>query len=277
MKVILADDLGICKGVENALSKATSLINEVSGTPIYFYGELVHNTEVVDYFKKKGVVVVERIEDIKVPGKVVIRAHGVSDKERMEIERRGNEIVDCTCPVVLKGQRLVRESDIPVVILGYKGHAEVESLLGSSVSTPSLVSSPEELDYLDKREYRGVVQTTFSLPLLKEILEKSREKGIEIKLANSICMASIQRRRGVEKLKGRVEAMVVVGALHSANTRELAQTASRLGIPSYLVENEESIPAQAFSYDIIGLTAGASTPLGQYIKVKKTLESQQNG
>lgn len=274
MNIILADDLGICKGVENALKKADSVIKENNGTPVYFYGELVHNTAVVEYFRKKGVIVVDKIEDIKEPGKVVIRAHGVRDSERQMILEMGNEIIDCTCPVVLKGQNLVRDSHLPVVIIGYKGHSEVVSLSGSSNKSLLVVSSPEDLLLLEKGKYRGVVQTTFSLPLLKDILEKSREKGIEIELANSICMASILRRKGVEKLKGRVDAVVVVGANHSANARELKETASRFGIPSFLVENENSIPSEVFSYNIIGLTAGASTPLGQYIKVKEILESR---
>ena len=273
MKVVLANNLGFCKGVEKALEEAEKVCSEVEGKrKIYFYGEIVHNALVTDAFKKKGAIMIKSPQEIKEPGIVVIRAHGVSDKERREFIEKGNEIVDCTCPVVLKGQRLVRESDIPVIILGYKGHSEVYSLCGSSDSDVPVISSLSDLDEILPGRYRGVVQTTFSKPLLDKLIEKGRGKGIKIELVNTICRASIVRRECVEELAEGVEAVVVVGAQHSANAKELVQTAIRKGCPAFLVENENSIPDEVFAYNIIGLTAGASTPESQYLKVKERLE-----
>lgn len=278
MKVVVANNLGFCKGVEKALDTADEVCAKVEeGKKIYFYGEIVHNTLVTDNYKKMGAIMITSPQEIEEPGIVIIRAHGISDRERRELEEGNNEIVDCTCPVVLKGQRLVRESNLPVIILGYKGHSEVNSLSGSSNSGVKIVSMLSDLHDVSPGRYRGVVQTTFSIPLLNELIEKGRKKGIEIELANTICRASVVRRTCVEKLAGEVDAVVVVGAQHSANARELAETVERLGKPSYLVENEDSIPSEVFSYDIIGLTAGASTPCGQYLKVKERLENRQNG
>ena len=217
-------------------------------------------------------MIIKSPQEIKEPGIVVIRAHGIPDKDRKKLLDSGNEIVDCTCPVVLKGQRLVRESDIPVIILGYKGHSEVYSLCGSSDSDVPVISSLSDLDEILPGRYRGVVQTTFSKPLLDKLIEKGRGKGIEIELVNTICRASIVRRECVEELAEGVEAVVVVGAQHSANAKELVQTAIRKGCPAFLVENENSIPDEVFAYNIIGLTAGASTPESQYLKVKERLE-----
>ena len=121
------------------------------------------------------------------------------------------------------------------------------------------------------------MQTTFSIPVLNEIIETGSKKGIEIELVNTICRASIVRRTCVENLAGNVDAVVVVGDRHSANANELVAAAKRRGCPSFLVESEDSIPNEVFAYDIIGLTAGASTPCSQYLKVKERLESIDNG
>ena len=272
MKVVLANNLGFCKGVERALKIAEEVLLENKGRKIYFYGEIVHNALVTDNFRNSGALMIKSPEEIEEPGIVIIRAHGIQDEERKKLTDRGNWIVDCTCPVVLKGQRLVRESERPVIVLGYKGHSEVISLSGSSNSSVIVVSSPQDLDDIAPGKYRGVVQTTFSIPVLNEIIETGSKKGIEIELVNTICRASIVRRTCVENLAGNVDAVVVVGDRHSANANELVAAAKRRGCPSFLVESEDSIPNEVFAYDIIGLTAGASTPCSQYLKVMERLE-----
>ena len=146
MKVVLANNLGFCKGVERALKIAEEVLLENKGRKIYFYGEIVHNALVTDNFRNSGALMIKSPEEIEEPGIVIIRAHGIQDEERKRLTDRGNWIVDCTCPVVLKGQRLVRESERPVIVLGYKGHSEVISLSGSSNSSVIVVSSPQDLD-----------------------------------------------------------------------------------------------------------------------------------
>lgn len=278
MKVIMAPALGFCKGVDNAVRKAEIAVEERRGKEnIYFFGNIVHNNKVVDSLLSKGGKVVFSPDEVDGPGCLIVRAHGITDSLRSGFEAKGLEIIDCTCPVVLRGQSLVRESEKPVLILGYKGHSEVDSLFGSAPHNAIVISVPEDLDRVEKGSYRAVVQTTFSISRMEKILEKAREKGIEIDKANSICLASVSRRNGVRRIADEVEAFVVVGSSHSANTRELVETASRLGKPSFLAEDCESIPDEVFSYGIIGLTAGASTPYEEYIKVKERLESYDNG
>ena len=274
----MAPALGFCKGVDNAVRKAEIAVEERRGKEnIYFFGNIVHNNKVVDSLLSKGGKVVFSPDEVDGPGYLIVRAHGITDSLRSGFEAKGLEIIDCTCPVVLRGQSLVRESEKPVLILGYKGHSEVDSLFGSAPHNAIVISEPEDLDGVEKGSYRAVVQTTFSISRMEKILEKAREKGIEIDKANSICLASVSRRNGVRRIADEVEAFVVVGSSHSANTRELVETASRLGKPSFLAEDCESIPDEVFSYGIIGLTAGASTPYEEYIKVKERLESYDNG
>lgn len=169
-----------------------------------------------------GAEVVKKACDVTEGSVIVIRAHGITDSERKELVRRNVEIVDATCPVVLKGQKFVRESDKDVLVLGYSGHSEVLSLLGSAVRKTRVISSLEDLERIEEGEYDGVVQTTFSTALLKVILEKAEEKGIIINMLNHICKASTKRRDAVEKLLDKVDCFVVVGDKNSANTRSSA-------------------------------------------------------
>ena len=276
MKIVLAPYLGFCRGVEKALIRADETVSSArEGRKIYFYGEIVHNTFVVDSFRKRGVEVITSLSSLTPGSILLVRAHGIPDRFRREALEKGAEIVDCTCPVVLRGQNLVRSSTLPVVVLGYKGHSEVESLCGASEGEVYVAGDLSDLSRIPQGKYRGVVQTTFSLPTVNAILEKGKEMGIEIELSNSICMASVQRRRGVEKIAGVVDAVVVVGAEHSANARELVETARKKGKPAYLVSSYDAVPEEVFDYNVIGLTAGASTPEVQYLKVKERLESHK--
>ncbi|MBQ0071674.1 MAG: 4-hydroxy-3-methylbut-2-enyl diphosphate reductase [Spirochaetales bacterium] len=275
MKVIKAEYLGFCTGVDLAIKTARAAVKEAEaqGRSLYFYGELVHNTYISEQFAKHGAVVIRSTEEAREPGVLVIRAHGITDAMRESFLKKGFEIIDTTCPVVLKGQRLVRESEEPVLVFGYPGHSEVISLLGSAKGECRLVSVPEDLDKLDKEtRYRVVVQTTFSQKVLNNLLEKADKIGLKLTLANSICSASVMRRKGVSELKGKVEAFVVVGDKKSANTLELVETAKRLEVPVFFVDGVEKIPEEVFSFGSVGLTAGASTPAVLYDGVCRQLE-----
>lgn len=275
MTVLKAEYLGFCNGVALAVKKAEKAVLQAAseGKKIYFYGELVHNVYVSESFLKNGAIVVQKLEDIAEPGYLVVRAHGITDKDRQYCLDHGFTIVDTTCPVVLNGQRLVRESKDPVLIFGYEGHAEVISLLGAAKGEVMVVSKVEDIRTLQSgRKYRGVVQTTFSTVLLETLLKEAEERGIEVAVVNSICSASRQRRKGVSDLKGKVEAFVVVGDKKSANTLELVTIAKSCEVPVYFVDGMEELPKELFSYHTVGLTAGASTPACLYNKVCDQLE-----
>ena len=274
MEVLTADTLGFCGGVERAVTIARSTLERTleEGRKLCFYGELVHNAVVCSYFSSRGAVTIKTAEEAAEGSVVIIRAHGVTDAEREILLSRGTEIVDCTCPVVLRGQSLVRSSSLPVLIFGYKGHSEAVTLVGSAVTQVKVVSSPLDLEGVEKGEYNGVVQTTFSATLLKDILEKAGEKGIIVNVLNHICQASVERRESVLRLMEKVECLIVVGDRNSANTNELARIAEKRGFPCFLVGADDDIPPAVRAYRRVGITAGASTPGEVYRRVKEKLE-----
>lgn len=278
MEVLVADCLGFCGGVKHALSLAYMTLRDttVDGIKLYLYGELVHNANVVNDFIKKGASIIGSSNSIREKGTVIIRAHGICDDERKKLEDKGVEIVDATCPVVLKGQSLVRSSLLPVLIFGYKGHSEVTTLVGSRKDGAFVISEENDLFSLEKGEYNGIVQTTFSTSLLDDLIEKASKIGIRVNVLNEICKASVNRRAGVKKLLDKVDAFVVVGDHNSANTRELVSIVEKAGLKCFLVEDENDISEEIYSYKRVGLSAGASTPKEIYDRVIKNLEDESD-
>ena len=278
MDVLVADCLGFCGGVKHALRLAymTLRATPVDGIKLYLYGELVHNANVVNDFIKKGASIIGSSNSIREKGTVIIRAHGICDDERKKLEDKGVKIVDATCPVVLKGQSLVRSSLLPVLIFGYKGHSEVTTLVGSRKDGAFVISEENDLFSLEKGEYNGIVQTTFSTSLLDDLIEKASKMGIRVNVLNEICKASVNRRAGVKKLLDKVDAFVVVGDHNSANTRELVSIVEKAGLKCFLVEDENDISEEIYSYKRVGLSAGASTPKEIYDRVIKNLEDESD-
>ncbi len=274
MEVLVADTLGFCKGVEKAVKSASEAVERArkENRKVYFYGQLVHNEYVSSRFTREGAVVIKSPGETEEGSLVVIRAHGISDSERAALEERHIEIVDATCPLVLKGQNLVRSSVKPVLIFGYRGHSEVNTLVGSTVGECRVISREEDLEEVPGGEYSGVVQTTFSIPLLKKLLEKAGEKDIIVNVLNHICTASVRRRESVHRLIHSVDGFVIVGDANSANTGELRAIVEKCGIPCFLVDSPFSVPREVYSLQRIGLSAGASTPRELYEKVIEVLE-----
>ena len=261
MRITYSDCYGFCKGVRSAVAAAEDALckaNKLS-IPCYAAGDIVHSACVMDSLKEKGLQIVAP-EAINAPGIAVIRAHGVPDSVRSSLEAKGLEIVDATCPVVLRSQKLLRESKKETIVIGNAGHSEVDALLGAGRNT-ILVERESDLEKLDSsRSYNAVVQTTFSLPLLESIKAKAIVLGLDIAYLNTICQASIERRKALEALLPAVDALVVCGDSASKNTRELVEMGRMAGKPSFLVSSPLDIPSDIFLFDTIGLTAGASCP-----------------
>ena len=261
MRIIYADCYGFCKGVRAAVDTAESALCRAASlsVPCYALGDIVHNDMVMGKLKEHGLAVVPA-DEIEAPGIVVIRAHGVPDSLRADLGKSGLEIADATCPVVLRSQRLLRESRHRTIVIGVSGHSEVTALMGSGRDSV-LVESEEDLQKLDNSAvYDAVVQTTFSLPLLERIRAKADELGISISYLNTICHASVERREALKTLLPRVEALVVCGDANSRNTGELVEEGRRAGKPSFLVSSPHLVPAEVFSFGATGLTTGASCP-----------------
>lgn len=276
-KVIVSDKLGFCSGVESAINKAFEAAEQAikENIPCYFYGEIVHNKRVISYFDKLSIKSIYSPDGVK-PGLLVIRAHGISDREREAFIEKGFKLIDATCPVVMRNQALIRKEEGNILIIGYPKHAEVVSLIGAAKKDAIVINKAENLDSLDKSlTYSAVLQTTYSDLELDRIIKRCAALGIKIKFLNSICSASRMRRLGVERIRDEVEAFVVVGDRMSANAKELYDLAKSHCANSFLVEGADELPQELFSYYIIGVTAGASTPKTVYEEVIDTLRSNK--
>lgn len=274
MRVIQPETFGFCKGVRYAIGKAEeALITAVNlSLPCYIYGDIVHSKAVMENLRNRGMIRIGSPDEASERGVVVIRAHGISDRERAIFIKAGHLIVDATCPVVLRSQSLLRSSANPVVVIGKAGHSEVDSLLGAC-NGAILIENSNDLDCLSRdTPYDAVVQTTFSLSVLDEILMRAAEKSVILNLLNTICRASKERREALLRIKDDVDVIIVAGDRESKNTAELWKTGLETGLPSYLVSSPDEIPQSVFAYDAVGLTAGASCPDTLIDRIKRRLE-----
>lgn len=273
MEVKVASALGFCKGVSHSLEKVRMAYAAAleKGVSCYIYGDIVHNGYVVNELERNGIRSISSPDEAE-PGILVIRAHGISDSERDAFVSAGFEIVDATCPVVLKNQSLIRNSEKSVIIFGTASHAEVVALSGSGASAPLVLSGSQDLDKIDPSlSYNAILQTTFSEEELVNIRKAVSEKGLSVEILNDICNASRLRRAALHSLVEEVDAVVVVGDKRSANTNELARIAREGGKAGFLVESFRDIPIDVLEYEKVGLTAGASTPSVIYREVEEAL------
>ncbi|HUT52491.1 MAG TPA: 4-hydroxy-3-methylbut-2-enyl diphosphate reductase [bacterium] len=266
MKVKVARTAGFCSGVRRAVNIALDSARDQPG-PIYTLGPLIHNPHVVRMLEADGVVSVRDIPDA---GSVVIRSHGVGPDVIEEVERRGLELVNATCPRVAAVHKIARtrhERGALVVVLGDPGHAEVDGIVGHAGGEAIVVRGPEDVAGLPAADMVCLVaQTTQERERFQQTARAVREKYRElppdrITIADTICDSTRNRQEEVRRLAKQVDAMVVVGGRDSANTRRLAEVAVEEGVPAFLVDTEEDLDRAALArFKTVGLTAGASTP-----------------
>ena len=263
MKVVKASVLGFCGGVRNAVAKVCRLAEDNPDRNIYVYGELAHNKFVMDHIRDLGVKVIHSTDDVPEGDTVVLRAHGVPDKDREEFLRRGVIVEDATCPNVLRNQAAARTSEKSLLILGYDGHSEVRAIVGATAGQEyRIVSSIEDLDDLDlKKEYDIIVQTTFESHIFDSIIARLDENKVKYNIRTNICLASSMRRRAVRAFKDKgVECIVVIGDSKSANSNALYEEAKATGIPSFFVTGAEEVDDSFSRFSSAGVSAGSSTP-----------------
>jgi (E)-4-hydroxy-3-methyl-but-2-enyl pyrophosphate reductase len=265
MRVIIARSAGFCMGVRRAMSKAFLTLKKEKG-PIYTYGPLIHNPQVVRLLSEKGVSPVTDVCGTDA-GTIVIRAHGVSPQERAQIKNTHLKVVDATCPKVMKIHAAAKKhhkQGYLVVVVGDRDHPEVSGILGYTEGKGVVVGSPQEVGGLpDAERVLVVAQTTFSQEMFSAILEEiaKRYPGAELEAVDTLCDSTKRRQDEVRELAGRVDAMVVVGGRDSGNTRRLYETATKSGVPSFQIEDETELdPSDFAGFRTVGLTAGASTP-----------------
>ena len=276
--VVVADSAGFCFGVKRAVEIVENQIKESPNKPIYTYGPIIHNEIVVSEFEANGVKVIEEdmpLDDIE-PGIVIIRSHGVSKKVVEDLTAHGFEIVDATCPFVLKIHRLVQEfdeKDYRIVIVGNASHPEVCGIIGWIPSGQYYcVSTPEEFTALNlpKDKIIGIVsQTTFNYDKFQELVEIIRQKGYDICAKNTICSATEERQKEAVRISQNSEAMIVIGGKSSSNSRKLFEICQENCKNTYFIQTKDDLDLSVLqSIDDVGITAGASTP-------KKIIEEVQ--
>ncbi|MGV8082728.1 MAG: 4-hydroxy-3-methylbut-2-enyl diphosphate reductase [Coriobacteriia bacterium] len=275
MQVRIAKPAGTCYGVERALKLAQEAAH--SGAPVHTLGPLIHNPQAVSALKRNGVEVAETLDDA-IGGILVIRSHGVEPATIAEARRRGLEVVDATCPHVSKAHQAAAElsrEGYSVVIVGEAEHPEVEGILAHADGTAIVVSSAEELPArLPSLRIGIVVQTTQSLRRLGEIVGALLPRTNELRVFNTICSATSKRQQAAEELAEEVDVMVVVGGHNSGNTTRLAEICRSVNPRVHHVETPEELdPVWFEGAEVVGVTAGASTPEEQMQDVARAIEA----
>ena len=274
MKVTLAKSAGFCFGVKRAVDTVyEQLEKSVSGNqPIYTFGPIIHNEEVVHDLEEKGVTVLESVEELeeRAPqgGTVIIRAHGVEKGISGKIKELGYTLVDATCPFVLKIHRLVEKystDGAQIVIIGNEKHPEVKGIKSWSLDPhTAVISTPEEAEKYQAESGKKVcivAQTTFNYNKFQELVEIINKKGYDIIVLNTICNATEERQTQSRALAKEVEAMIVVGGRSSSNTQKLFEICKNECNNTYYIQTVKDLDVTCFeSIDNVGITAGASTP-----------------
>ncbi len=275
MKVILARTAGFCMGVKRALELVLKAINQNPGR-IFTYGPLIHNPQVLELLRERGIAILNPGEMIP-DGLVVIRAHGIPPQERQELEDAGNRVIDATCPRVSRVQAIIRRwarQGASTLIVGDADHPEVRGLLGHTQGRGYVISTTDEVAELPElQELIVVAQTTQSGSQFEARVKEIKTRFPQARIFNTICDATASRQGEVQELATQVEALVVVGGRNSGNTQRLVEISRNSGIPTYHVETEQELDLGEMSrYQTVGVTAGASTPHWLISNVVSTLK-----
>jgi 4-hydroxy-3-methylbut-2-enyl diphosphate reductase len=268
MDVLLAQPRGFCAGVDRAIEIVDRALR-IHGAPIYVRHEIVHNTFVVEDLRSRGAVFIEDLDQVPAGATVVFSAHGVARAVQEHALRRGLRVFDATCPLVTKVHVEVarmRAQGRDIVMIGHKGHPEVEGTMGQIDGGIHLVETVADVARLQVRDARllaYVTQTTLSLDDASAIVAalKQRFPQITEPKRSDICYATQNRQDAVKFLAPQVQVVIVVGSASSSNSNRLREVAERMGVPAFLVDRAQDIdPAWMQGRTRIGLTAGASAP-----------------
>ncbi|WP_412480772.1 4-hydroxy-3-methylbut-2-enyl diphosphate reductase [Azonexus sp. IMCC34839] len=268
MEILLANPRGFCAGVERAIAIVERAL-EKFGAPIYVRHEVVHNKFVCDDLRAKGAVFVEELDEVPAGATVIFSAHGVSKAVRADAEARGLKVFDATCPLVTKVHVEVgkmRKEGREVVMIGHKGHPEVEGTMGQSDGGMYLVETQEDVRALNIRNpnlLSFVTQTTLSVDDASTAIDelKGRFPQIQGPKKDDICYATQNRQDAVKALAEKADIVIVVGSPNSSNSRRLQEVALSAGRASYLVASADELQDSWFAgRRTIGVTAGASAP-----------------
>jgi 4-hydroxy-3-methylbut-2-enyl diphosphate reductase len=268
MQVLLANPRGFCAGVDRAIEIVERAL-VLHGAPIYVRHEVVHNKFVVNDLRNKGAVFVEELAEVPAGSTVIFSAHGVSQDVRREADARGLKVFDATCPLVTKVHVEVakmREQGREIVMIGHRGHPEVEGTMGQSDGGMHLVEGPDDVPGLkvaDENNLAYVTQTTLSMDDAARTVGSLKKRFPKIvgPKKDDICYATQNRQDAIKTLAQRCDVVIVVGSPNSSNSNRLREVAEQLGVPAYMVDNARELqPDWVAGKKIVGVTAGASAP-----------------
>lgn len=286
MEIVLGKKSGFCYGVQNAVDKANEEVTKAN-EPIYCLGELVHNKTVTKSLEDKGLIFIEDIKEAK--GTTIIRAHGIAKEVYEEAKRLDMDLIDLTCPNVLKIHKIVEEyakNGYYIILIGKKDHPENIGTISFCGENSNIISSLEEVEPIieefEKTSIKKLLvlsQTTFSLKKFDEIVEKitnSISKDIELEVKNTICLATELRQKETEEISKQVEAIIVIGGKNSSNTTKLYEICLKNCENVIFIEDETELDLKQVSgYKKVGIVAGASTPRNTIDNVINLLKNKE--
>ena len=289
MNITLANPRGFCAGVDRAIDIVERAL-ELFGSPIYVRHEVVHNRYVVDDLKKKGTIFVDELDQVPDDQYVIFSAHGVSRAVQQEARRRGLKVFDATCPLVTKVHLQVSrysEAGIETILIGHKGHPEVEGTMGQyddssggRIYLVECVADVEKLQVRNPEELCFVTQTTLSMDDTVRVIDALRQRfpAIQGPRKNDICYATQNRQDAVKRLTENCDLILVVGSRNSSNSNRLREIAENYRIPGYLIDGASDIRDEWLAgKSRIGVTAGASAPEKLVQEVVDYLKSKGSG
>ncbi len=268
VEILLAEPRGFCAGVDRAIEIVEKALTKF-GAPIYVRHEIVHNTYVVNDLKSKGAIFIEELDDVPPGATLVFSAHGVSRAIQNDAAARGFQIFDATCPLVTKVHVEVaklHKEGYEFIMIGHKGHPEVEGTMGQLESGIHLVEDVQDVARISPSQtdkLAVVTQTTLSMDDAADIAAavKARFPNVREPKQQDICYATQNRQDAVKVMSPQVDIVIVVGSPTSSNSNRLREVAHKLGTASYMVDSAEELQAEWFvGHQRVGLTAGASAP-----------------
>ena len=267
-EILLAQPRGFCAGVDRAITIVEQAL-EKFGAPIYVRHEIVHNAYVVNDLRARGAIFVDELSEVPSGNTVIFSAHGVSPAVREEAQARGLKIFDATCPLVTKVHVEVikmRKEGMHVIMIGHRGHPEVEDTIGQAPDGIQLVENISDVQSLTiplNSSVAYVTQTTLSVDETQEIVDalKAKYPHIQQPKKQDICYATQNRQDAVKFMAPQVDMVIVVGSPNSSNSNRLRELSEKLGVVSYMVDHPSQLKPEWFvGKKRIGLTAGASAP-----------------
>ena len=287
MEIIVGKTAGFCYGVKRAVEGSKEKIINNKGQEIYCLGELVHNKQVNLELEKEGLKFIENIDQVKKENsKVIIRAHGIEKNIYKKASENNIDIIDYTCPNVLKIHKIAEEYEKQgyyIFITGNRNHPEVKGIVSYCGQNFSLIEKEEDIEKaienLEKSNIKKLVlisQTTYSIKRfeeIKKIIEKKISEKIDFAIKNTICLATETRQKETEELASKVDAMIIIGGKNSSNTKKLHEVASENCKNIICIETKDEIDKSEYkNINRIGIMAGASTPQKSIYEVIKSLK-----